>query len=340
MKAPTSDTRRVNTPGWTALQKPNALQRSAQPVHRLQGIRYPGRDYRIPAFYMITMSTFARKPLFANCTNRQSLLTHDGWLVHDRWHRMAKDYAEIETSTLMIMPDHFHGIVRVTAPMEKPVGVPLRAFKSQVTSALRQRYGNPKLQVWMPGYHDLAVWRKGSLSAYIHYIMDNPRRYCLKRDNPELFTCVNRLRHTRLPANETWSGYGNLFLLDKPEIRAVRVSRNVDPVKLEMMSKAIDEWARGGGVIASPFISPGEKELGRVALDAGGSVIVMRPNGFARTFKPGGRHFDHCVQGRMLFLACRSPAGSDSTLSREMCLAMNQWCEHIANALQTINRRT
>ncbi len=332
MRAPSKDPRRVNTPGRTGFPEPKATHRPAQPVHRLQGIRYPGRDYRIPAFYMITMTTFAQ-PLFAECANGKSLLTHDGWLVYDRWHRMAKDYAKIETSTLMIMPDHLHGIVRVTAPMEKPVGVPLRAFKSQVTSALRQRYGNPKLHIWKPGYHDLAVWRKGSLSAYIHYIMDNPRRYCLKRENPDLFTCVNRLQHPRLPANETWSGYGNLFLLDKPEIRAVRVSRNVDAVKQKIMSKSIDEWARADGVIASPFISPGEKKLGRVALDSGGSVIVMRANGFAHTFKPGGRAFDHCVQGRMLFLACRPPAAaSASVLSRDMCLAMNRWCDHIATS--------
>jgi hypothetical protein len=89
---------RVNTDG-------NTESCSARPVHRLQGIRYAGRDYRIPAFYMITMTTLGRNPLFAACENAKSTLNDDG------------------------------------EQMAKPVGVPLRAFKSQVTSALRRRYG-------------------------------------------------------------------------------------------------------------------------------------------------------------------------------------------------------
>jgi hypothetical protein len=48
-------------------------------------------------------------------------------------------------------------LVRVKEQMEKPVGVPLRAFKSQVTSALHKRYGNPALNIWTPGYHDFLL---------------------------------------------------------------------------------------------------------------------------------------------------------------------------------------
>ena len=86
----------VNTGGNTPL-------RPAQPVHRLQGIRFPGRDYRVPAFYMITMTALDRKPLFATCENSKSTLNDDGLLVHDLWHRMAKDYSQIATSTLIII---------------------------------------------------------------------------------------------------------------------------------------------------------------------------------------------------------------------------------------------
>jgi len=316
----------VNTAGKTEC-------RSAQPVHRLQGIRCPGRDYRMPAFYMITMSTFGRKPLFATCANNRAHLNPDGWLVYDLWHRMAKDYPQLETSTLVIMPDHLHGIVRVKEPMDKPVGVPLRAFKSQATSALRSRRGDPALTVWAPGYHDLAVWRRGALSAYAHYLMDNPRRYCLKQAHPELFTRTNDVAHPRLPPGEAWSGYGNLFLLDKPELHALRVSRRASADQIEALRAETLAWVRSGSVVVSPFISPGEKELSRSVLDAGGSVILMKPDGFDRTFKPRGRYFDLCAQGRLLILSCRPYSPSAPALSREMCLAMNHWCSDIAQPL-------
>ena len=297
----------------------------------VQGYRFPTRDYRQPAFYMITMSACDRHPRFATCANNRAILTEDGRLVYALWHRMARDYPQISLSTLIIMPDHLHGIVRITERMDKPIGVPLRAFKSQVTSALRKRYDDPALNIWAPGYHDWAVWRRGSLNAYIQYIRDNPRRYCLKKAHPDLFSRVNNLKHYRLPESENWSGYGNLFLLDKPELRPLRVSRSVSAQNLETLrSEAVDS-AKRGVVTVSPFISPGEKDVAKSVLAAGGSVILLKPEGFDRYFKPHGKYFDLCLDGRLLILACRPPVTSAAPLTRELCLAMNQWCTAIAS---------
>jgi REP element-mobilizing transposase RayT len=297
-----------------------------------QGYRFPGRDYRMPAFYMITMTAHDRRPRFGVCANNRCILNEDGWLVYETWNRMALDYPAIRLSTLMIMPDHLHGIVRVTEHMEKPVGVPLRAFKSQVTSALRKRYDNPALQVWRPGYHDWAVWRRGALKAFTHYILDNPRRYCLRKAHPDLFRRVNNLRRPNLPDNETWTGYGNLFLLDKPERIALQVSRRISPEALDALRAETLERVRNGATLISPFISPGEKDIARAALDAGGSVILMKPDGFHAYFKPAGsRYFDLCQQGRLLILACRPPASAATPVTRELCLAMNRWCAAIAS---------
>lgn len=321
------DLQRVNTPGRNK-------SGPAEPVHRRQGIRLRCRDYRKPAFYMITMTTLNRQPLFGTCENNVSTLNDDGWLVYECWHRIAKDYAKIENSSLVIMPDHLHGIVFVTAYMEKPVGVPLRAFKSQVTSALRKKYDNDQMQVWTPGYHDLAVWRRGALKAYRRYMLDNPRRYCQKKAHPDLFSRVNNLKHFRLPESENWSGYGNLFLLDKPELRALRVSRRISAQNLEKLRNEAVDAAKRGVVTVSPFISPGEKDVAKSVLEAGGSVILLKPDGFDRYFKPHGKYFDLCLDGRLLILACRPPVTSAAPLTRELCLDMNQWSKAIADTVE------
>jgi len=292
--------------------------------------RSPCQDYRAPAFYMITITTHERRPLFAHCANNRAHLNDDGWLAYHLWHAMPKSYPELATSTLVIMPDHLHGIIRVTAPMQQSVGVPLRAFKSQVTSALRKKHANPKLTVWEPGYHDLCVWRSGALKAYTHYICDNPRRYCLKKANPDLFRRINNLQHARLPEQESWAGYGNLFLLDKPEMHCVQVSRRITPPELEAKRKAVLKSVEEGAVIVSPFISPGEKAIAREVLNTGGSVILMKPDGFPPYFKPHGQYFDLCLQGRLLILACRPPAPEHAKLTRDQCLATNHWAAHIA----------
>ncbi len=84
--------------------------------------RSPFQDYCAPAFYMVTITAYERRPHFAICENNRSTLTPDGWLVYNHWQRIAQDYPQIAVSTLCIMPDHLHGILHVTERMEKPVG--------------------------------------------------------------------------------------------------------------------------------------------------------------------------------------------------------------------------
>ena len=319
----------LNTAPKATAPRPASLVHKG-PQEKVQGYRFPTRDYRQPAFYLITMTAHDRIPRFSTCAHNRIELKEDGRLVENLWHRIGKDYPQIHLPELVIMPDHLHGIVRVKEQMKKPIGVPLRAFKSQVTSALRERYSNPKLKIWIPGYHDWAVWRRGSLNAYIQYIRDNPRRYCMRKAHPDLFRRINDLRHVRLPPEETWTGYGNLFLLDKTELYPLQVSRRITPQDLAALREEMLECVRNGGVLVSPFISPGEKEIARAALDAGGSVILMKPDGFPPYFKPHGKYFDLCQQGRLLLLACRPPSTAATPVTRDLCLAMNRWSQHIA----------
>jgi len=292
-------------------------------------------DYRDPFFYMITITTHQRRPWFGVCENNACTLSADGLLVRDLWYRIPHDTPQIELSTLCLMPDHLHGIVHVTERMEKPVGVPLRAFKSQCTSALRKRHGDAALTLWNPGYNDRVVWRRGSLRAYRHYILDNPRRYCLKKAYPDLFRTVTGLQHAALPPDQRWDGYGNLFLLDRPEKLAIRVSRKASAGEVAALREQTLTEAAQGTVIVSPFISPGEREIATAILDASvGDVILLKPDGFPPLFKPNGRYFDLCVQGRLLILS-RSVAtvyGGATPLTRETCLALNAASAHIAEA--------
>jgi len=68
------------------------------PKGKMQGYRFPGRDYRQPAFYMITMTAHDRRPWFASCADNRSTLTEDGHLVYARWQRIARDYPQCGAS--------------------------------------------------------------------------------------------------------------------------------------------------------------------------------------------------------------------------------------------------
>ena len=330
--------------GVNAAHGTGEAQGAAGPVRPVRGVfqhsmlrRCFNHDYRDPFFYMVTITTHERRPWLGVCENNACTLSADGWLVHNLWHRISQDYPRIALSTLCIMPDHLYGILRVTERMEKPVGVPVRAFKSQCTSAMRERHGDPTLTLWNPGYNDRIVWRRGSLRAYTRYLMDNPRRYCLRKAHPDLFRTVAGLQHPALPPGSRWDGYGNRFLLDRPEKLAIRVSRNAAANEVKALAEEVLAEAAQGMVIVSPFISPGEREIATAILAAPvGDVILMKPGGFPPLFKPNGRYFDLCVQGRLLILSRSVAAVHGSTpLTRETCLAMNAACAHIAEKQTT-----
>ncbi|MDR1788938.1 MAG: transposase [Opitutaceae bacterium] len=291
-------------------------------------------DYREPAFYMLTLVAKNRRPFFSTCADDRVVFTADGGIVHRFWHKIPEKFPEIKTSALVIMPDHIHGILRVTRRMAKPRGVAVRAFKSLTTSELRRQHNEPVLDVWEPGYHDHILYNAGALRVWARYLMDNPRRYCLKKKNPDLFRRVEKLAHPALPSGQNWAGYGNWFLLDYPGKIAVRVSRKTAPEEITALKEKTLEAVAAGAVVVSPFISPGEKEIARAVLTAErGAVILLKPNGFPPFFKPKGRYFDLCAEGRLLILSCGMPTPDNAPLTRETCLAMNDACARIAGGV-------
>jgi len=185
----------------------------------MTGKRMFAHDYTRVGFYMITILTAGRRRLFGTCADNRTHLSEAGELVRRRWLEIPRHRPQIETNTLVVMPDHIHGIVYVRQPLPKPVGQTIRGFKSGATSALRAQLADPALEVWEPGYHDRVI---------MHMDQDY------------------------------------------------------------------------------------------------GSLILIRPEGFPPLYKPGGRYFDLCAQGRLLVLSPFLHTGRHQPLTRERCLHMNR----------------
>lgn len=296
----------------------------------MQTKRMYAHDYTRVGFYMVTLVTADRRPLFGDCRDNRVQLSAAGEVVQRRWGEIPAHVPAIEASTLVVMPDHVHGILYVKAPLAKPLGATIRGFMSGVTAELRKVLGDPGLNVWENGYHDRVIMNADTLRVERHYIRDNPRRLCLRRAHPDLFVRVNRLDHSRLPPDMHWAGYGNLFLLDKPILFPVQVSRRVTPEALVVMKTEVAEQTATGAVMVSPFISPGEKVIAeQVMAQAYGSLILLKPDGFPPLYKPSGVYFDLCAEGRLLVLSPFAHTGHREPLSRERCLQMNGWVKEI-----------
>lgn len=118
-------------------------------------------------------------------------------------------------------------------------------------------------------------------------------------------TCCSTLAVAPRPL--AWTAMGNPFLLDAPLLASVRISTATPAGKIEELVSKLGSKAERGVVLASPWISPGEKAVKAAALAHGGRVVHLLAEGMGRYYKPGGRDFDFCSDGRLLLLSPFAP---------------------------------
>ncbi len=87
---------------------------------------------------------------------------------------------------------------------------------------------------------------------------------------------------------------------------------------------------RGMGVLVSPFINPKEKEIRDEGIKRGTGIIRIVENGFPERYKPQGKEFALCSEGRLLLIAPAEYNSRKQKLRREVCLEMNSLAEFIA----------
>ena len=114
-------------------------------------------------------------------------------------------------------------------------------------------------------------------------------------------TCCRTLAVSHRPLD--WTAVGNPFLLDAPLLVSVRISTATPDDKLAELVAKLGAKAERGAVLVSPWISPGEKAVKAEAIARGGRVVQLLAEGMGRYYKPGGRDFDLCAEGRLLQLS-------------------------------------
>lgn len=190
----------------------------------------------------------------------------------------------------------------------------------------RSRDNREQGLLWQRGYNDHILSNEGELERWRRYIADNPRRLYLRRQNAELFRVSFGLRIGPFQC----SAVGNRYLLDYPHILQVQCSTHFYEEDIQKAVAGYMAAARGGAVLVSPSISTGEKRTMRTAFDEGLPLILITANGLGEYSKPGGAYFDACAQGRLLILSPFERQNRKVTLTRRMCMEMNELARLIA----------
>jgi putative transposase len=168
--------------------------------HRRRSIRLKDYDYSQAGAYFITICTYNKECLFGKAVNEEMVLNKYGKVVQEEWHRSAEIRREVELDTFVVMPNHIHGVVTIVgaqglAPLQQDHPILQRkprslstliwGFKSAVTRRFNDLRGTPYTPVWQRNYYEHVIRNESDLSEIRQYIVKNPLKWDLDRENPQ-----------------------------------------------------------------------------------------------------------------------------------------------------------
>ena len=283
-----------------------------------KSLRNANINYR-NGWFFVTWQTAHNKSIFGAIVGDRCELNELGRRVGEYWREMPAKYPELELDEFVVMPNHFHAIVRVRfrpTNKEHHLGFLLGRFKGgtgYIYGKMRRAGEVDDIgdHLWQFDYWDKIVTSEQQLAAYRRYIRDNPKNWTRDR-----FGVV------------TQYSLGNLELLNGPRIAFV-ASHGFWASEL----KPRLAWRRNAPVsvrgasapslpIISTFTSAQEREALRRALAKGRSVIKVVPQGLPIESELSSELREALADGRILFI---SPQPTGSSLNKKVAAWCNEY---------------
>ncbi len=116
------------------------------------------------AYYLVTTSTYKRKPVLANDEVVKIIFDAFEWLEANE---------RIRWECIMVMPDHLHTVIQLQGQYTLPeITHTLKRFTARQINKLLKQEG----QFWVEGYHDTGIRTDTALNEMIRYCYENSVR--------------------------------------------------------------------------------------------------------------------------------------------------------------------
>ncbi len=182
--------------------------------HHRHSIRLKGYDYASEGAYFITIVTQGRECLFGEIVDGEMRLNKYGKIVQKWWNEIPLHFPNVELGTLVIMPNHVHGIIFIiderrdelrssrddsnktneeislqggeTPPLRKPtLGQIVGYFKYQSTKEMNAMDDTGTItKFWQRNYYEHVIRNEKELQQKTNYILGNPSRWEEDEENP------------------------------------------------------------------------------------------------------------------------------------------------------------
>lgn len=192
------------------------------------------------------------------------------------------------------------------------------------------RVDNPyeMVKFFRRGFNDRIAYNDGQWERQQRYTDDNPRRYLIKRQHPDLY--FKRWLITT-EYGQNFVAQGNIMLLRNPDLQVVRFSRRFSDTYYVACIENWEKCVENNGVLVSPFIHPKEREIRDRALSNGGAIIRICENGFGDRFVPQGKEFDYNGTSKLLLIAPVKHKTKNEDMTRAKAMNLNSIAGSIAS---------
>lgn len=143
----------------------------------------PHYDYSQPGAYFITLCVEKRRPILGKIdSSPQVVLSSIGKIVSDVWYSLPQRFPcldAISQSIFVVMPDHIHGILQITAGGASPsptLHQILGSFKSITTIETNRLLGTPGQKLWQRSAYEHILRNQQDFDEAAGYIAENPAR--------------------------------------------------------------------------------------------------------------------------------------------------------------------
>ena len=302
-----------------------------------KSLRNANINYR-NGWFFVTWQTARNKSIFGAIVGDRCELNELGRKVEEYWRELPAKYPELELDEFVVMPNHFHAIVRIRfrpTNKEHHLGFLLGRFKGgtgYIYGKMRRAGEVDDIgdHLWQFDYWDKIVTSEQQLAAYRRYIRDNPKNWTRDR-----FGAV------------TQHSLGNLELLNGPriafvashgfwasELKPKMVWRRTEVRRADMGGGEVCHVDMGGAAVSvrgasapslpiiSTFPSAQEREALRRALAKGRSVIKVVPQGLPLESELSSELREALADGRILFI---SPQPTGSSLNKKVAAWCNEY---------------
>jgi hypothetical protein len=83
--------------------------------HHRRSIRWVGHDYTQEGVYFVTVCIQGHACLFGEIVDGQMRVNDAGCMLQEVWNELPSHYPGVETDVFVLMPNHMHGIIVLSA---------------------------------------------------------------------------------------------------------------------------------------------------------------------------------------------------------------------------------